>query len=125
LIGGGSGVSVEFFKCTIFGLDPARELLRRNKSNVVHGRGESLPFKDHSVDIILCLTALHNFSDPFKGLEEMRRVCRDRFIITVLKKSVNAERTENICKAIKTMFKVEKELDDLHDYIYLCRHLDK
>lgn len=38
--------------------------------------GECLPFKDDSVDLILCNDALQYFPDPMRGVHEMHRVLR-------------------------------------------------
>jgi ubiquinone/menaquinone biosynthesis C-methylase UbiE len=107
-----------------FGLDPAIELLKRCRMDVILGAGENLPFKDEQFDIILCLTALHNFKDPEKGIIEMKRVGKKYWIITVFKRSANVSRTERLVQLVKTYFNVEKELNDPHDYIYLCSKMN-
>jgi ubiquinone/menaquinone biosynthesis C-methylase UbiE len=87
---------------------------------VILGQGEHLPFRDRQFDIVLCLTALHNFHDPEKGLREMKRVGKKCWIITVFKRSADKSRTESLIRLIKTYFQVFKELDDQHDHIFLC-----
>lgn len=42
--------------------------------------GESLPFKDKSVDVCFIEEALHHFRDPEEGIREMARVAR-RFVV--------------------------------------------
>jgi len=120
-VGCGSGIATEFFKCVHVGLDPAFELIKLCKMEVILGRGEYLPFRDHQFDIVLCLTALHNFEDPAIGLHEMKRVGKKWWFITIFKRSANVARTESLIQMVKTQFKVYKELDDQHDYIFLCK----
>jgi SAM-dependent methyltransferase len=54
------------------------ELRRTELGNLVLIRGDAtaLPFRDATVDAICCFAALHLFSDPFAGLDEMRRALR-------------------------------------------------
>ena len=54
------------------------ELRRADPGNLVLIRGDAtaLPFRDGSVDACCCFAALHLFSDPFRALDEMRRVLR-------------------------------------------------
>jgi ubiquinone/menaquinone biosynthesis C-methylase UbiE len=106
------------------GVDPAIELLKigqpvQKQSNMANARGEALPFRDSLFNIVLCLTAFHNFDDYPKGIEQMKRISTDdaTIIITILKKISMAEK---LGKMIHDEFDVVKELDDLHDNIYIC-----
>ena len=67
------------------GLEPSRTMLGRSRtcvaesaSNVdlVQGIGESLPFKAHSFDWVMCKGALDHFPDPCRAIEEMARVLK-------------------------------------------------
>ena len=40
----------------------------------VHGDAAALPFRDASFDAVCCFAALNLFAEPFKALDEMRRV---------------------------------------------------
>jgi len=125
-VGCGTGVAFPFFNCSVkIGVDPAGQLLRRapKLSQVVHAAGEAIPLRNGTFDIILCLTAFHNFTDHQKGLEEMKRVARPDaiFIITILKKIAKAQMLGDM---IKSNFTVIKELDDLHDNIYICKNIN-
>ena len=125
-VGCGTGVSFPIVKCAYqFGLDPAIELLKRVPKttqafgSVVNGQGERLPFRSSSFDFVLCLTAFHNFDNPTSGLAEMRRVCKEdgTIIVTVLKK---LKMTTTCCDLIKASLNVRMELEEFHDFMYIC-----
>lgn len=128
-VGCGTGVSFPYFKCPYqFGLDPSIELLKRvPKASsaygaVINGQGERLPFRTGTFDVVLCLTAFHNFDNPTSGLEEMRRVCKSdgTIIVTVLKK---LKMTTQCCDLIKSTLKVRMEMEEFHDFMYICDNL--
>jgi ubiquinone/menaquinone biosynthesis C-methylase UbiE len=69
----------------VIGLEPsrvmlvrARQYLRENNGRVVlaQGIGESLPFKSHSFDKVMCKGALDHFFSPGKTMEEIARVLK-------------------------------------------------
>jgi len=107
------------FTCQKFGIDPTFELLEQAKQRlpVVQGMAEDLPFKDNSFDIIVCLTALHNFKDPQRALLEMKRVCTGRFAISILKRARNSE---DLMKLVSQTFQVKEMLEDPKDFILFC-----
>ena len=84
---------------------------------VVQGMGEHLPFKDNSFDIVVCLTALHNFADPQRGLLEMKRVGTGKFAISILKRARNFDA---LMKMVAATFKVKEMLEDPKDIILFC-----
>jgi SAM-dependent methyltransferase len=62
-----------------YGLELSDEAVRLSRANVpqaeiVQGYGEALPYSDAFFSYISCLGSLEHFSDPVKGLSEMRRV---------------------------------------------------
>lgn len=114
-VGCGTGLSFPVFGCDCYGVDPSEELLKKCGGAVVLGRAESLPFRDSSFDIVISVTAIHNFGDPKKALSEMLRVGRDRFAITVLKKS---KRAEEIAVAITNSMEMKK-VEDATDIILI------
>jgi ubiquinone/menaquinone biosynthesis C-methylase UbiE len=125
-VGCGTGVSFPIVKTSYqFGLDPAIELLKRLPKTVsangavVNGQGECLPYRSGLFDIVLCLTAFHNFDNPAAGLAEMRRVCKEdgTIVVTVLKK---LRMTTTCCELIKSTLKVRVEMEELHDFMYIC-----
>lgn len=66
------------------GLDGSRPMLERAVRETreagianlcfVHGDAASLPFRDQSFDAVCCFAALNLFAEPFRALDEMRRV---------------------------------------------------
>jgi ubiquinone/menaquinone biosynthesis C-methylase UbiE len=119
-VGCGTGLSSLLFKCQKFGVDPTFELLQQAKKRmpVAQGVGESLPFKDNAFDIVICLTALHNFQDPQRGLLEMKRVGTGRFAISILKR---AKQFDALMKMVNATFKVKEMLEDPKDIILFCQ----
>ncbi len=111
-IGCGTGVNSDF-DCKVIGIDSSIELLKLNKNkNKINGIGESLPFRDNSFDIIISITAIHNFDDIKKGINEMKRVGKDKFIFSILKKSDKYELIKNLIYANFLIFKkIEEEKD--------------
>ncbi len=135
-VGCGTGIATEFFssfsnvdKRNIFGIDPSKELIkiaetkqrkiRNNLENIRYSvaSAELIPFKDHEFDIVVSLTAIQNFDSIEKGLDEIKRVGKDRFILTFLKKS---EKSNTIIKIIESKFNVIKKLEEDKDIIYFC-----
>lgn len=125
-IGCGTCVSFPFFDCKYkFGLDPSIGLLKNIKPNrhtggyVINGQGESLPFKSDLFDLVICMTAIHNFDDIRAGIDEMKRVTKEgaTIVVTVLKKIGPASK---IVELIKDNLQVVKELDDFHDHMFIC-----
>jgi ubiquinone/menaquinone biosynthesis C-methylase UbiE len=119
-IGCGTGISSEFFKCNIVGIDPARKMLneaiKSEKSNTgyIQGSGEQLPFFDKSFDIVLCVTTLHNFKDYKAGLKEIKRVGKGKGAITILKKAKHADELKD---SVKEIFAIQKEIEEAKDII--------
>ncbi|MBA3341329.1 MAG: methyltransferase domain-containing protein [Gemmatimonadaceae bacterium] len=74
------------------GLDTSERLVtERRASNSVVTRGDALrlPFRDRSVDVVLCSQILHHFeaADAQALVREMNRVARRRAIIADLRRS--------------------------------------
>jgi demethylmenaquinone methyltransferase / 2-methoxy-6-polyprenyl-1,4-benzoquinol methylase len=79
----------------ISGIDISRKMLEigqlkidkkglSDKIRLVHGDSENIPFSDRTFDVAMVAFGVRNFSDPVKGLSEMRRVIRDGGMIMVL-----------------------------------------
>jgi SAM-dependent methyltransferase len=74
----------------VVGLDPNTSWLRyasaRGPSRIawVAGRGEAMPFRDHSFDVTVCVTALCFIADQQAALQELLRVTRRRFVLGLL-----------------------------------------
>jgi demethylmenaquinone methyltransferase / 2-methoxy-6-polyprenyl-1,4-benzoquinol methylase len=64
-----------------------RKILQKGlegKIELLHGDSENLPFGDNVFDVAMVAFGVRNFSDPLKGLTEMRRVIRKEGMIVVL-----------------------------------------
>ena len=120
-VGCGTGIATDFFKCKI-GIDPSEKLLKIArkkflKIKFIRAKAEKLPFKDNEFDVVISVTAIQNFEDIEKGLEEIKRVGKE-FVLTFLKRS---EKKEKIEKVIKKLFKIKKMIEEEKDMIYFCK----
>ena len=117
-VGCGTGIS-SGFDCFVAGIDPSIGLLRQNKNNKkILGAAESLPFKDNSFDYVISITAIHNFKNIRKSMEEMKRVGKKDFVFSVLRKS---GKFDYIKKMIEENFKIGKVVEEEKDMIFFCR----
>lgn len=119
-VGCGDGAATALFPCRKTGIDPSAGLLKKAPFKTVHGKAEKLPFPDKSFDIVISLTAAHNFDDVEKALNEIKRVAKRDIVVSVLKRSSRFQRIE---KLINTNFKVIKNVEQPHDMIYFCRNV--
>lgn len=117
-VGCGTGLSAKVFDCDITGIDPAEKLLEQCPFKTLKAKAESLPFKDNEFDVVIAVTSIHNFDDIEKGLKEIKRVGKDRFALTVLKKASNADQ---VLEKIKELFTVIKEIDEDKDKIFILK----
>ncbi len=117
-VGCGTAKYLSLFPCKKTGIDPASELLKQADIPTVQGVAEKLPFPADSFDIVLSLTAIHNFDDVSQALNEMLRVARRDIIISVLKKSLKFTEIE---KAITEILPVRKRIEEQHDVIFFSR----
>src|SRR3989344_7390510 len=83
-VGCGTAVYADFFK-NYMGIDSAKKMLK--DSRCVHGCAEHLPFPDKSFDVVISITAIHNFKDIDQALKEIKRVMKRKVIISLLKRS--------------------------------------
>ena len=114
-IGCGTGISSEFENFVV-GIDSSIELLKLNKKDKkILGRAESLPFKNHSFDLVISLTAIQNFDNANESLREIKRVGKKVFVVSALKKS---PKIGNIKKLIQEHFKVKEILEEEKDLIF-------
>jgi demethylmenaquinone methyltransferase/2-methoxy-6-polyprenyl-1,4-benzoquinol methylase len=69
-------------------LELGREKVKRkgfsDKIKLITGDSEKIPFEDNMFDVAMVAFGVRNFSDPLKGLTEMKRVIRDGGMIMVL-----------------------------------------
>jgi ubiquinone/menaquinone biosynthesis C-methylase UbiE len=119
-VGCGTGLTTEPWQCIRFGIDPAKKLIERarqeDKIEYKVAAAEKIPYPDNFFDIVISVTAIQNFSDVKKGLEEIKRVGKDKFVLTVLKKS---SKIDMISELIREMFDVSKEIEEDKDLIFL------
>jgi len=127
-VGCGSGAAFEnpaFKNCPVLlGIDPSDGLIQKARSrgaDVAVAKGEWLPFRDHTFDLVVSLTAIHHCSEPDLVLQEILRVGGDRFGVTLLKRSANVEKTQRFIEAIERLFVVDACLEDQHDHIFVLR----
>jgi len=114
-VGCGTGLSSSLFS-DVMGIDPQQELLDENKYPHVKGNAENLPFGDDEFVNVISVTAIHNFNDIEKGLEEIKRVGK-HFGLSTLKRSA---KMDEIDKLIHQIFKVKKIIMEGIDIIYIC-----
>ena len=110
-IGCGTAFYSNLFK-NYTGIDNSKGMLKKSKAKVIYVNAEKLPFKDNSFDTIISVTAIHNFINSKKAVEEMKRVSKNKIGITVLKKSKKLKEIEKLLKNFK---KIEED----KDFIYL------
>lgn len=117
-VGCGSGVSSDF-GCFVVGIDPSMGLLKNNKNKMkIKGTAEMLPFKGGSFDWVISVTAMHNFDDAEKSINEAKRAGKDNFVFSVLKKS---KKFDKIRWTIHKNFKVYDAVEEDKDVIFFCR----
>ncbi len=119
-VASGTGLTTEPWDCKRIGIDPAIKLLERagNKEKIkyVNAEAEHLPFKDKSFDIVISITAIQNFNDIEKGLKEIKRVGKDKFVLSALKKS---GKIEKITESINKIFKPKEIIEEEKDIIFI------
>ncbi len=125
-VGCGTGITTEPWDCKRYGIDPSKELIKKaasknddTKHNIKYivASAEHIPYPDKSFDHVISITAIQNFDDISRGLGEIKRVGKNSFILTFLKKS---EKKELIERLIKEKFKIIKTLEEDKDMIYFC-----
>ena len=83
-VGCGTGLTTRPWKCKRYGIDPAKKLLEKAKAADPEGTyelapAENIPFNDNEFDIVISITAIQNFEDIEKGLNEIKRVGKGKF----------------------------------------------
>jgi len=117
-VGCGTGISSRF-GCSVVGVDSSIGLIKLNKnSHKIVGFAESLPFKDKSFDYVLSVTAMHNFKNIKKSINEMKRVGKGNFVFSVLRKS---GKFGYIKKMIEENFRIGNAVEEEKDVIFFCR----
>jgi SAM-dependent methyltransferase len=80
-VGAGTG-SYEPVDRTVVAVEPSLEMIRQRRSphDVVRSVAESLPFRDGAFDTAMAILTMHHWSDPGRGLLELRRVSRRQIV---------------------------------------------
>lgn len=117
-VGCGTGISTQFH-CECVGIDPSAGLLKKAEvGNFLQASAENIPFEDNSFDMVISVTAVHNFKDIERALDEIRRVAKDRVVLSILKKSPKAGLIQDL---IYKKFKVNKVIMEQKDTIYFLK----
>ena len=119
-VGCGTGLTTRPWQCKRYGIDPSEKLLEKAKEKDSEGiyklaPAEHLPFEDSFFDIVISITAIQNFEDIEKGLKEIKRVGKDKFVLTFLKKSQKRKTIEN---QIISLFDVKEKVEEEKDIIF-------
>jgi ubiquinone/menaquinone biosynthesis C-methylase UbiE len=121
-VGCGTGFSLALWPTAkVTGVEPSAAMIAQAPSplqkRILNLRAEDLSsIPDHKFDVVVSITAVHNFASIETGLRELRRVGRKKFVFSVLKKSA---KLGEIDRSVRKLFKVKGVLDDVHDRIYL------
>lgn len=116
-VGCGTGISSQF-NCKVIGLDPSIKLLKFKNKAKINSVAEKLPFKDNIFDFIISITAIHNFQDIEKSFKEIKRVGKNKFVFSILKKSKKFDEIENL---IKKYFNIEEIIEEDKDAIFFLK----
>jgi len=118
-VGCGTGLTTLPWKCKRYGIDPSKKLLEKacQKDEIEYklASAEKIPYKDGFFDIVISITAIQNFKDIEAGLKEIKRVGKNKFVLSFLKKSSQKEFIE---EKIKELFKIEKVIEEDKDLVY-------
>ena len=109
-VGSGTGISTDYFEGVV-GLEPEIEMIKQGSYNAIQGNAENLPFKDHSFDVILSVTAIHNVKYFEKAISEMKRVLKPKYllIITLLRKSNKFEEVKQLIEEEFNVIEIQEE----------------
>jgi len=131
-VGCGTGVSSSW-DCQVYAVDPSDGLLDIFRSRVglekdsdgkilndgevvLHikqASAEKLPFSDTFFDYVISLTAIQNFDDIGKGLREIKRVGKNKFALSFLKRSSRKDEILDLMKNVFGNLKIVEEEKDI------------
>jgi len=118
-VGCGTGIFAEEFNCIKIGIDPSIDMLKQGKNAFyIQAYAENLPFRDNSFDKVISVTAIHNFKNIRKGLEEIKRVSRKNIALSILKRSSKINEIKN---HIEELFKITKIIEENKDIIFFAK----
>ena len=117
-VGCGTGISSQF-DCKVIGIDPSIELLKQNRELKINSFVEKLPVKDNVFDIVISITAIHNFNDIEKSFKEIKRVGKNKFVFSILRKSKKFDEIKNL---IKKYFNIKEVIEEDKDAIFFVKN---
>ena len=122
-VGCGTGLTTRTWNCKRYGIDPSKKLLEKAKQKDPEGEynsasAEKIPYDNNFFDIVISITAIQNFNNIIDGLSEIKRVGKDKFVLTFLKKSPKAE---HIKSSIQKLFNIKEILEEDKDIILISR----
>ena len=104
----------------VVGIDISEKLIERavKTKNVKYivADAEKLPFGDKTFDKVVSFTMLQDVEDKDAVLKEMKRVCKDDVLLTVLKRNKSFEEIEQM---VSKHFKIKKRIEEEKDFILL------
>jgi ubiquinone/menaquinone biosynthesis C-methylase UbiE len=119
-VGCGTGLTTEPWPCVRFGVDPAKKLIerarQREKIEYMVAPAEDMPFPGNFFDYVISITAIQNFEDIEKGLDEIKRVGKKRFILSALKKSPKIGKIKEL---IEKKFEIKRVLEEEKDLVWV------
>ncbi|MBI5391426.1 class I SAM-dependent methyltransferase [Candidatus Woesearchaeota archaeon] len=109
-IGAGTGIIQKEIRCTVISLEPEKRMLEQAKGKRVCGKAEYLPFKNRSVDGIVCVTVIHHCNES-QALKEMFRVLKPNgfIFITLLKKAKRVQEIREYLKKFNPVIQEEEK----------------
>ena len=119
-VGCGTGFSLDIFPVSeSVGVEPSQKLIEQydGRKTILKLPAESLPFPDNSFDVVVSLTAIQNFDDVRRGLEEIRRVGKKRFALTILKSLPKIHFIEETLRDVFKDFEIKK-VEEAKDFIF-------
>lgn len=120
-VGCGTGLTTEPWQCKRYGIDPSGKLLERarQKEEIEYklAPAEEIPYEDDFFDIVISITAIQNFENIEKGLSEIKRVGKNKFVLSFLKKSSKRDFIEN---KIKELFDVKEVVEEEKDLVFFA-----
>jgi len=121
-VGCGTAFYLDDFNCECIGIDPSKKLLEqyKGKKRVLEMSAEDLSFKDNEFDIVTSFTAIQNFSNIEQGLKEIKRVGKNVFALSFLKRGENAKKIKELILKIFSDFNI-KELEHHKDVIMIIK----
>ncbi len=120
-VGCGTGFSLDYFDVIeSVGIDPAEKLIEQyaGKNKALVGCAENLPFENDFFDVVISITAIQNFEDIQKGLKEIKRVGKNKFGLTFLKRSIKSQLIEKLIRKTFSEFEI-KIIEEDKDLIFI------